>query len=628
MRPESMRRNNMDQAGSPYLQSHADNPVWWQEWTPEVLRIAEQEKLPILVSVGYATCHWCHVMAREAFSDASVAEVLNDSFISIKIDREERPDIDHYLMSFLLATRGSGGWPLNAFLAPDGKPLAALTYIPIEARGNMPGFLSVCNQVLAFIRDEDREIPRFDLWAFEESNAPDLPAHEYKDPATVVASMVSKMESRFDRAHGGFGDGPKFPPHNTLLFLLYAAAIYKDPRAAELAQATLAAIARGGLCDHLAGGFFRYCVDSAWRIPHFEKMLYDQAMMLWVFAEAFALFDDPWYRYVAEGVASCLRDDFTSATGGLVSAHDADTAGVEGDTYLWSDDELLADEGDWVRSFFETGESSIYEGRRHLIRRGDESPNKHDRDELDRLLAIRRQRRQPKRDGKVVTAWNALTAIALLVASRRLDRPDLGEWAREIYAALCRTNRRADGSWTRSYFEGRTVDASMLEDEAAVLLLLTYFAEEEEERSALTDLLDEVHRSVERVQAFLTERGWESAKANDFESVPAEQFDSPSPAPSSLAELALQRAALLDAEPGRPLQPGSAMHADFFNLAWLVEQGEFYLLEHQPPIPWNALPINAIRYPANHNTWCFRGVCRPGTPEQWNPLPERGEIGS
>ncbi len=622
MRSIEMQRNALSDATSPYLRQHAENPVWWQEWSEETLQVARETGTPLFVSVGYATCHWCHVMAAEAFSSEAVANALNEHFIAVKVDREERPDIDHYLMSFQMASQGRGGWPLNVFLTPAGRPFAALTYLPVTARDGMPGFLDVIGRVREFLREKADSVSEFDLWAAAESTlrSEDSPPGDDRKPAAhQTDELIAGITTQFDESFAGFGTGSKFPPHNTLVFLLHAGSIAASKRADEIVQRTLNAMAAGGLHDHLGGGFFRYCVDRAWAVPHFEKMLYDQAMALWVYAEAFGRFGNEWYGQIADGIITCLERDFADERGLFASAFDADTDHREGATYLWSREELEAIDGEWTASFFEIDSQSVVEGRHHLRRKRPGPLADADRRTLAAMLERRRLRPQPDVDGKIVTAWNALAGVAFVVAGRRLSQQKLIDRSVSLYAALQGANRLEDGSWARSTFESAANPVSFLEDEAAVLLLLTYLLEEARTPDTIESMEADLESARERVLSFRTDGIWMAARTRDFRSVPADRFDSPSPASASLAEVALQRSALLANDIGDSIVRGRAIEHDFYNLAWLMDSGEFYVVERPDPVPWNTLPINALQRQASHETYCYRRVCYSGLPDTWNP---------
>ena len=331
----SVARNNLDLANSPYLRQHAENPVWWQEWSAEILEYARKTDRIVFVSVGYSTCHWCHVMAREAFSDETCATILNRHFVPVKVDREQRPDIDHYLMSFLVATTGSGGWPLNAFLTPEGHPFFAMTYASTEPRFHLPAFDDILGRVREFFGENRDRIAPFELNAEHsgvdgairkvlahddggEAEAGDGPASvamiSDEDESQAI-ERVDELERAFDRVHAGFGQSQKFPPHSALLYLQHACAAGLSEQAGEMARETLDAMMTRGLHDHLQGGFFRYTVDREWTIPHFEKMLYDQAMLLWNYAVASRLFGSSGYRETAAGIVARSKRPSARAPG-------------------------------------------------------------------------------------------------------------------------------------------------------------------------------------------------------------------------------------------------------------------------------------------------------------------------
>ena len=320
------RRNNLDKSSSPYLLQHTTNPVWWQEWSDDLIRYAVKTKKLLFVSVGYATCHWCHVMAAEAFSDPETANYLNNQFICIKVDREQRPDIDQFLMDFINNQNGRGGWPLNVFMTPELRPVYALTYAPVHSKDLMPSLLSVSEKVHEFFEDNRDNIPSFvSGW-----NPPDV---------TNESSLTTTLSKYYDPDNGGFGSGQKFPPHSSLLYLLYQAGLEDSPSIKSICSKTLDAMILRGLNDNLQGGIFRYCVDREWTIPHFEKMLYDQAMALWCFSLAYRVIGKETYKNMAEKILKCL-DEWFKIEGLYITAYDADTEHKEGATYLWSYEQL------------------------------------------------------------------------------------------------------------------------------------------------------------------------------------------------------------------------------------------------------------------------------------------------
>ena len=633
------RRNNLDQAASPYLRQHRENPVWWQEWNQSTLDYARENDRILLVSVGYSTCHWCHVMARGAFSDAECAAILNEHFVSIKVDREQRPDIDRYLMSFLVATTGSGGWPLNAFLTPDGRPFYAMTYASAEAGVRTPAFADILRQVAQFYRQRRDDLKPFELTA-KYSAASDAaralaagagagstagPILESFEPAdeSQIAEHATVLQKAFDRGFGGFGSSQKFPPHSTLLSMLYAASATGNETMLAMATETLDAMMTRGLHDHLQGGFFRYTVDRQWTIPHFEKMLYDQAMLLWAYSLAFGCTGRAGYRETAEGVLTSLEDTFR--IGDLYAAgHDADTDHREGATYLWSLEEIegILDETErdaFLRVFAVTKDGN-FEGRSHLIRQlapgydHDAAVPAHrrpDRGALDsaveKLLRTRRTRPQPSRDDKLITSWNALAACGLVAAHRHLG----AERAFGRALGIARTltgDFLVGGRLAHARIGDELQRDAFLSDHAALLLLLTFLGEETDEFTEQTEILRDA------VLSFQRDGTWVESDTADFAAIPAEVFDQPVPSSVALAEMALLRTQIAahDEYAARPF--ADPLGRGFLNITALQSRGYFAVVESPEPVPWDRLPPHSIQVRGGNRVTCHRGVCFPGLP--------------
>ena len=425
--------NRLVDSTSPYLVQHADNPVDWWEWGADALAVAKELDRPILLSVGYAACHWCHVMAHESFEDPATATYMNDHFINIKVDREERPDIDAVYMRATQAMTGQGGWPMTCVLTPDGEPFFAGTYFPAEPRQGMPAFTQVL-QALADAwenrRDEVSAVSADVLghlrdgadYAGEALGADDLDA------------AAATLSTQHDDEAGGFGASPKFPPSMVLEFLLRQHARSGDARSLEMVARTCDAMARGGLYDQLGGGFARYGVDRFWRVPHFEKMLYDNAQLLRVYLHRWRQDGDPLAERVARETARFMIDELGTAEGGFASALDADSDGHEGTFYVWNPNQLMrllgAKDGAWAAKLLGvTGEGTFERGFSTLQLQ--EDPDDPDRwsDVRARLLAERAGRTRPARDDKVVAAWNGLAITALAEASVLLDEPSFGDAA-------------------------------------------------------------------------------------------------------------------------------------------------------------------------------------------------------
>jgi uncharacterized protein len=431
--------NRLAQETSPYLLQHADNPVDWQPWGEEALGRARAEGKPLLVSIGYSACHWCHVMERESFDDEGTAAVMNELFVNVKVDREERPDVDAVYMDAVVALTGQGGWPLTVFLTPDGEPFYGGTYFPPEPRHGLPSF----RQVLLAVADAYRERPE-DVAAQAEALVGALRRSAETEPSrepltdALLAEAERGLLSQLDPRWGGFGHAPKFPPASALEFLLRRGRL-------GAVRLTLNGMAAGGMYDLVGGGFHRYSVDAEWLVPHFEKMLYDNALLVPVYLHAWLLVGAQRYRDVAEETLDYMLRELRLSSGGFASAQDADTDGVEGLTYTWT-----AEEGAPAELL------EPYEHGRSILR------GELDDDARARLLAIREQRPQPALDDKVIASWNGLALAALAEGARRLERSDLLAAAVELGELLA-----VDPLW-RTMRNGRAKHPAYLDDYANV----------------------------------------------------------------------------------------------------------------------------------------------------------------
>jgi uncharacterized protein len=585
----NFNRNNLDQALSPYLRQHESNPVWWQEWTKEVLEHARETSKPILVSVGYATCHWCHVMAAEAFSDRKAADYLNENFVCIKVDREQRPDIDQFMMRFLVDQSGSGGWPLNCFLTPGLKPFFALTYVPLTPRYGMQGFLDVLQKIKGHYDQSGEKFESFSMPADKggEAEKPDF---------------VNVLKSSFDLECGGFGYGPKFPPHSTLIFMLYYFAASGDLNIKHMLEKTLDNILSGGLHDHLQGGFFRYCVDREWTIPHFEKMLYDQAMLLWVFSLASRVLHKEAYRMAVVKLLKCLQETFEQ-DGLYYSGHDADTDHAEGASYLWSQKELFQlltpEEYALFADTYRISADGNFEGKNHLVKRKDLSCTAID----EKLLAERKRRKQPFVDRKIITSWNCLAGVGLVQAHRYADTRGALEKAETVATRLLRDHFK-NNMLSHSSFDGKVQQQGFLQDYAALLLLLTYLHEETGRFG------DDVQTFCRKIRIFKQKSGWLESFNDDFFPVWADSFDQPAPSSISLAEFALLRADILMGRAYTPRSYRRTLNNDFYNVAALMANGSFHIIETPVRMPWGSLPINSLQKKSDQTADCYNGICQ------------------
>ncbi|HXY93516.1 MAG TPA: thioredoxin domain-containing protein, partial [Acidimicrobiia bacterium] len=492
---------------SPYLRQHADNPVDWYPWGDEAFARARAEDKPILLSVGYSSCHWCHVMAHESFEDPETATVMNERFVNVKVDREERPDVDAVYMQAVQAMTGSGGWPMTVFLDPEGRPFFGGTYFPPTDRQGMPAFARVMDAVTEAWRERRAELEeQAGKLQHAIARSTEVPGVGATDPSPAVLDVaVRSIHAQFDPRFGGFGRAPKFPQAMTLSFLLAQAVRHPSPETLEPITVSLDAMAAGGMYDQVGGGFHRYSVDAYWLVPHFEKMLYDQALLARAYLHGWLVVGSPRYRRVVEEVIEYVLRDLRHPSGGFFSAEDADSDGVEGKFYLWSLDEIEAiagtDAAEVVRYFGVTAGGNFedphtgYRGNvLHVVDREEERPEAVAR-VLPDLLAVRATRVRPGLDDKVLLGWNALFLRSLAEAAFALDRADWMEAARVNARFLLRELRRDDGRLLRSWQDGRAHLPAYAEDYAALVEALVTLAEVDdvtwlgEARSVADDLV-------------------------------------------------------------------------------------------------------------------------------------------
>jgi uncharacterized protein len=539
--------NRLATETSPYLLQHAENPVDWYPWGEEALARARDEEKPILVSIGYAACHWCHVMERESFEDPRVAELMNERFVCIKVDREERPDVDAIYMDAVQGMTGRGGWPLNAFLTPEGVPYYAGTYFPPEPRHGMPswpqvliGVANAWHEQREAIEETGRQIlPRL-------AGAASLPPAEGEmDPAGLDAA-VDTLRRGYDHQNGGFSaSAPKFPAASAIEFLLR-----RGER--QMALHTLRAMASGGMYDQIGGGFSRYSVDARWVIPHFEKMLYDNALLARAYLHGFQVSGEPFFARVCTETLDWALRDLRQEEGGFASSLDADSEGEEGRFYVWTPDEMgaalgddaLADEA--LAHFGLTGPPN-FEGRWAPVRATSDPERLGEIKE--RLRAARERRVWPALDDKRLTAWNALMISALADAGAALERPDYTDAAVACAEFIWRDMRDGDGRLLRTYNRGEARLGAYLEDHAFLLeALLTLYETTFDPRwfAAARELAETILARFSD-----TENGGFFATADDHEALIArrkELEDAPIPAGASSAAFGLLRLAALTGE--------------------------------------------------------------------------------
>ncbi|GGZ76771.1 thioredoxin domain-containing protein [Streptomyces subrutilus] len=471
--------NRLVNETSPYLQQHADNPVDWWPWSPEAFEEARRRKVPVLLSVGYSACHWCHVMAHESFEDELCAAYMNEHFVNIKVDREERPDVDAVYMEAVQAATGQGGWPMTVFLNAEAEPFYFGTYFPPEPRHGMPSFMQVLEGVRTAWVGRPEEVAEVARRIVRDLSGRTLDYGKAGEPgAEELAQALLGLTREYDSVHGGFGGAPKFPPSMVLEFLLRHHARTGSEGALQMAADTCEAMARGGIYDQLGGGFARYAVDRAWVVPHFEKMLYDNALLCRVYAHLWRATGSDLARRVALETADFIVRELRTDQGGFASALDADSADpdtgahVEGAYYAWTPAQLrevLGDEdGDLAVAYFGVTEEGTFEHGKSVLQLPQEGPAA-DAARIasvrERLLAARAERPAPGRDDKVVAAWNGLAVAALAECGAYFDRPDLVERATEAADLLVRVHMDGRARLARTSRDGQVgANAGVLED--------------------------------------------------------------------------------------------------------------------------------------------------------------------
>ncbi|RJP76237.1 MAG: thioredoxin domain-containing protein [Candidatus Zixiibacteriota bacterium] len=570
-------RNRLAHEQSPYLLQHADNPVDWYPWGEEAFERARLEDKPIFLSIGYSTCHWCHVMEEESFEDPEVARLMNETFICIKVDREERPDVDDLYMNACQMMTGSGGWPLTVILTPDRKPFFAGTYFPKESRYGRTGMLEMIPRLRDIWENRREDALRSAeqiTQALQSGNTRLDSAGNLLDRRALDMAF-EELSAGFDRRHGGFGRAPKFPtPHHTLFLLRY----WKrsgDERALQMAEKTLEGMRLGGLYDHLGYGFHRYSTDARWLVPHFEKMLYDQALLAMAYVEAYQATGKSWYRDTAQEIFTYVLEDMTDVEGGFYSAEDADSEGKEGKFYLWTEEEIrrvlkpekaelfvaaynVTAEGNFVdpATGQATGENIL-----HLARPLDQvaldlkMPEDDLRQTLDKarqkLFTAREQRIHPHKDDKVLTDWNGLMIAALAKGAQAFGDPKYSRMAAQAADFLLSNLRREDGRLLHRWRGGLAGISAHLDDYAFLIWGLIELYEATLDLGYLQEAL--------RLNRDMLEQFWDEAEGGFFfTGKDAEEllvrrkevYDGALPSGNSVALLNLLRLARFTADPG------------------------------------------------------------------------------
>ncbi len=554
-----MSSNHLIHESSPYLLQHAHNPVDWYPWGEEAFEKARREDKPILLSIGYSTCHWCHVMEEESYSDPEVGKILNASVVAIKVDREERPDIDQVYMQAAQMMTGSGGWPLNILMTPDKHPFYAATYLPKNTRFGRIGLIELVQRV-------------HDLWKTDRSKLLQ-PVARLKDALTrmnsaqsadaapdrhVIDGAYQDLARNFDAAHGGFGGAPKFPSAHNLLFLLRYWQQTSDKKVLAMVEQTLTAMRAGGMYDQIGFGFHRYSTDDHWLLPHFEKMLYDQAMLIMAYAEAWQATGKAAYAGTAREVIAYVLRDMRDPRGGFYSAEDADSEGVEGKFYVWTAPEMEAvlDKADaaFAESVFGVGakgnvadEASGRKTGANVLYLAHPPASESDRVRLDhirkKLFAVREKRVHPFRDDKILTSWNGLMIAALAIAARSLNAPEYAVAARKAADFLLRRLRRKDGRLLHRFRNGRAGLAAHLDDYAYLIWGLIELYETDLDAR---DLRTALALNADMLAHFRAPEGGLYFTADDSEGLlvrPMDGYDGALPSGNSVAMMNLMRLA-------------------------------------------------------------------------------------
>jgi uncharacterized protein YyaL (SSP411 family) len=486
--------NRLINETSPYLLQHANNPVDWYPWGEEALERARSEDKPILLSIGYSACHWCHVMERESFENETIAGLMNDNFVSIKVDREERPDLDQVYMQAVQMLTGSGGWPMTVFLTPEGKPFYGGTYFPPEDRQGMPGFPRLLTSIAEAYSTNRGEIDRVTKQLTTQmSQSNQVSQGTSILTVDILHKAYSSLATNFDYQNGGFGNAPKFPQPMTPEFLLRYYHHGYNPRALELVELTLEKMAYGGIYDQIGGGFHRYSTDAYWLVPHFEKMLYDNALLARLYLHTYLITGRALYRRVVEETLDYVLREMTDSFGGFYSAQDADSEGVEGKFFVWSPDEInsvMGDaDGEVFAGYYGVTGAGNFEGKNILNIRQDPEEFAETKgltadqlgDIINRgskaLLEVREQRIHPMRDDKVLASWNGLMLRSFAEAAAALGRPDYLAVAIKNAEFLARS-MKSDGRLLRTYRDGQAKLLGYLEDYSFVIdgLLALYEA--------------------------------------------------------------------------------------------------------------------------------------------------------
>ncbi|BDG43482.1 thioredoxin domain-containing protein [Saccharococcus caldoxylosilyticus] len=587
--------NRLIREKSPYLLQHAYNPVDWYPWGEEAFAKAKKENKPIFLSIGYSTCHWCHVMAHESFEDEEVAAILNEKYISIKVDREERPDIDSIYMRVCQMLTGHGGWPLSVFLTPEGKPFYAGTYFPKRSRYGQPGFIDVLTKLYHKYRENPNEIERMAEQITEALRQSVQTAGAERLSFEAVEKAYRQLSGSFDTVYGGFGGAPKFPIPHMLMFLMRYYQWKRDERALLMVEKTLNGMANGGIYDHIGYGFARYSTDAMWLVPHFEKMLYDNALLAIAYTEAYQLTKNERYKEIAEQIIEFVKREMTSNDGAFYSAIDADSEGVEGKYYVWAPDEVInvlgTELGELYCRVYDITEEGNFEGKNvpNLIhtrmdriarqyRMAEEELHEKLEEARKRLFAERSLRVFPHVDDKILTAWNALMIAALAKAAKVYKRRDYLQMA-ERALSFVETNLFQNGRLMVRYRDGEVKHKGIIDDYAFLVwayiemyeatLVLSYL----QKAKACTEQMISLFWDEEHGAFFMT-----GSDAEELIVQEKEIYDGALPSGNSVAAVQLIRLARLTGDL-TVLEKAETMYKVFQRQVEAYESGHTFFLQ-------------------------------------------------
>lgn len=544
--------NRLSKEKSPYLLQHKENPVDWYPWGEEAFQKARQEDKPVFLSIGYSTCHWCHVMAHESFEDEKVAKIMNRDYICVKVDREERPDIDAVYMSVCQAVTGSGGWPLTIFLTPEQKPFFAGTYFPKQGRYGQFGLVELLERVAYLWKNERQELLRAGNEITHAINQGQSGSGHEPDRA-IVETAYSQLQRRFDHKWGGFGSAPKFPTPHNLQFLLRYAHVMQEPDALKMATVTLDDMARGGIHDHIGGGFSRYSTDAKWLVPHFEKMLYDNALLLMAYVTAYQYTKKEYFADVAHRTANYILRELTDEQGGFYCGQDADSEGVEGKYYVFTPEEvkevLGETDGTEFCRLYDITDSGNFEGK-SIPNRINATKDAWDRADLrlQKLYDYRLQRTQLHKDDKILLSWNSWTIIALAKAGQALCEKQYLDGAMKAHQFIRKEMTDGNDRLYLRWRDGEAANAGQLDDYAVYTLALLEMYRVTFDAAYLQEA---IHRAEQMVASFEDSQGGYFMTASDGEQLiarPKETYDGAIPSGNSTAAMVLQRLASLTGE--------------------------------------------------------------------------------